>query len=90
MRLLRWWVQRSLAKAGSSQRGRLYYLDERGDLHELGPAPDAAGLAWAVGLAYRATRDRHDRAALAAVRQQAATFSEQMKRATAGVDQPMR
>lgn len=60
-------VTRELAR---DRRDRLVYVDRLGRVVDLGPArrEDLVGLAWAVRVAYRATRERPARARLASLR----------------------
>jgi hypothetical protein len=50
--------------------GRLVWVDEHGVAHDLGPwsTRDAADVRWALGVAYRLTRDRGDRLRLGRAR----------------------
>lgn len=78
-RIERWALARYARRANAS--GRLVYVDERGEVHDLG-AYDARALAtitWAVRVAYRAG-SRDERTRVAPVRDDAGRLSREVAR----------
>jgi hypothetical protein len=69
-RIERWALRRAVRAADDAGRGRLVYVDAEGVVRDLGAyaVPEVEGLAWAVGVAYRTSRVRHERTRLAGLR----------------------
>jgi hypothetical protein len=69
-RLAEWALRRGVRSLDDAGRGRLVYVDADGAVRDLGAytAAEVEGVAWAVGVAYRCSRVRHERTRLAGLR----------------------
>lgn len=80
--LEQWAIRRAVGRSGV-EGGHLLYLGRDGEVTDLGPVTGRrlVDLGWAVGVAYRYSRDRGEKGRLAAIR----TWASDVARAGARV-----